>query len=263
MTEARTSTGHVESAPAPANTSSPHSAADSAQHGALSDAQIHDRIVAAVLDHRLAPGTKLVEERLGRAFGVSRTRIRQVLIRLSEQRIVTLTPNRGAAIAQPDPVESREVFAARRLIEPSIVEAFASVAGRAELARLDRVIRDEHRAIAARRRGDAIRLSGEFHLAIAEGSGNQTLARILGELVSRTSLVLMSYGSSQPHGAAPASGCDGDAHHSLLAALRERRGADAGRLMQAHLQDLEDHLNFELPDNAGVDLESLFASPHP
>jgi len=263
MTEARTSTGHVESAPAPANTSSPHSAADSAQHGALSDAQIHDRIVAAVLDHRLAPGTKLVEERLGRAFGVSRTRIRQVLIRLSEQRIVTLTPNRGAAIAQPDPVESREVFAARRLIEPSIVEAFAAVAGRAELARLDRVIRDEHRAIAARRRGDAIRLSGEFHLAIAEGSGNQTLARILGELVSRTSLVLMSYGSSQPHGAAPASGCDGDAHHSLLAALRERRGADAGRLMQAHLQDLEDHLNFELPDNAGVDLESLFASPHP
>jgi DNA-binding GntR family transcriptional regulator len=259
MTEARTSAGRVESAPDSASNRVP----DSALSSALSDAQIHDRIVAAVLDHRLAPGTKLVEERLGRVFGVSRTRIRQVLIRLSEQRIVTLTPNRGATIAQPDPVESREVFAARRLIEPSIVEAFAAVSGRAELARLDRIIHDEHRAIAADRRGDAIRLSGEFHLAIAEGAGNQTLARMLGELVFRTSLVLMTYGSSQPHGAGPAGGCDGDAHHSLLAALRERRGAAAGRLMQAHLQDLEDHLNFELPDNAGIDLETLFASPHP
>jgi len=259
MTEARTRARPAEFVPDFANNSAP----DSAPDGALSDAQIHDRILAAVLDHRLAPGTKLVEERLGRAFGVSRTRIRQVLIRLSEQRIVTLTPNRGAAIAQPDPVESREVFAARRLIEPSIVEAFAAKAGRVELARLDRIIHDEHRAMVARRRGDAIRLSGEFHLAIAEGAGNQTLARMLGELVSRTSLVLMTYGSSEPHRTGPASGCDGDAHQSLLAALRERRGTAAGRLMQAHLQDLEDHLCFELPDNAGIDLETLFASPYP
>ena len=77
----------------------------------LTDTEIHDRIIASILDHRLLPGTKLVEDKLGQAFGVSRTRVRQVLIRLS----------------------------------------------------------------------------GKFHLRIAQWSGHQTLARILRELVTRTS----------------------------------------------------------------------------
>ena len=59
-----------------------------------------------------------------RAFGVSRTRIRPVLVRLANEQVVTLTPNRGAAIAQPTAQEAREVFEARRLIEPRLVELF-------------------------------------------------------------------------------------------------------------------------------------------
>mgnify|MGYP000031055033 CR=1 FL=1 len=49
---------------------------------AVSDADIYDRIVSAILDHHLPPGTKLVEDKLATAFGVSRTRIRPVLVRL-------------------------------------------------------------------------------------------------------------------------------------------------------------------------------------
>ena len=45
---------------------------------AVSDADIYDRIVSAILDHHLPPGTKLVEDKLATAFGVSRTRIRPV-----------------------------------------------------------------------------------------------------------------------------------------------------------------------------------------
>ena len=67
----------------------------------ISDQEMYERMVSAILDHRLAPGTKLVEDRLAAAFGVSRTRVRPVLVRLANEQVVTITPNRGAAIAQP------------------------------------------------------------------------------------------------------------------------------------------------------------------
>ena len=230
---------------------------------ALSDAAIQERIVEAILDHRLPPGTKLVEERLGRAFGVSRTRVRQVLIRLAGQRIVTLTPNRGATVARPDPDEAREVLAVRRLIEPPIVEAFVARAGAADFARLDALLAEESAARASGRRGDAIRLSGAFHMAIAERAGNRTLERMLAELVSRTSLILMTYGPAPLAPAAHGPGCHGETHSSLVDTMRAGRGATAARAMIAHLAELEAALSLDVPDEGGVDLETLFGGAAP
>ncbi|HET6827624.1 MAG TPA: GntR family transcriptional regulator, partial [Ramlibacter sp.] len=90
----------------------------------LTDNEMYERMVSAILDHRLPPGTKLVEDKLAAAFGVSRTRVRPVLVRLANEQVVTLTPNRGATIAQPSQEEAREVFEVRRMIEPTLVELF-------------------------------------------------------------------------------------------------------------------------------------------
>ena len=52
----------------------------------LSEEAIYEKILAAVFDHRLPPGTKLGEDRLASIFGVSRARIRRVLPRLAPPR---------------------------------------------------------------------------------------------------------------------------------------------------------------------------------
>ena len=101
---------------------------------ALTDGDIYERMISAILDHRLPPGTKLIEDKLASAFGVSRTRIRPVLMRLANEQVVTLTPNRGATIAQPSEQEAREVFEVRRLIEPTLVEMFIGKATDADTA---------------------------------------------------------------------------------------------------------------------------------
>ena len=153
----------------------------------VSDADIYDRIVSAILDHHLPPGTKLVEDKLATAFGVSRTRIRPVLVRLANEQVVTLTPNRGASIAQPTAQEAREVFEVRRLIEPTLVERFITRATAADMATLARCISDEEAARAAGDMRRAIRLAGDFPLHIADVAGHDTLGRILRELPSRCS----------------------------------------------------------------------------
>ena len=58
--------------------------------GQLSDNDMYDRMVSAILDHRLPPGTKLVEDKLAAAFGVSRTRVRPVLVRLANEQVVNV-----------------------------------------------------------------------------------------------------------------------------------------------------------------------------
>ncbi len=225
----------------------------------LSDNEIYERIVSAILDHRLQPGTKLVEDKLGTAFGVSRTRIRPVLVRLANEQIVTLTPNRGACVAQPTEQEAHEVFEARRVVEPPLLERFMAVATADDIAALARFISEEE---AARESGDlrhAIRMSGDFHLAIAERSGQQTLGRILRELVSRTSLILMTWG---PVGlsatSARAGSCGCLEHRAVLDAIRLRDVQAATRLMREHLGHLEAQLQFEPAPPTTPDLIALF-----
>ena len=223
------------------------------------DGAIYERMVSAILDHRLPPGTKLVENRLATAFGVSRTLIRPVLVRLANEHVVTLTPNRGATIAQPSEQESREVFEVRRLIESRLVERFVGHATREDIQLLIQCIREEE---AAREAGDmrrAIRLSGDFHLHIAERAEQQTMERILREMVSRTSLILMTYSSSHLQSRREATACGCEEHRALLAAIKLRDAREASRLMREHLDRLEAQLDFSPPAESTPDLEQLFA----
>ena len=226
----------------------------------LSDNDIYERMVSAILDHRLPPGTKLVEDRLAEAFGVSRTRIRPMLVRLANEQVVTLTPNRGASIAQPSEQEAREVFEVRRLIEPTLVERFVALATATDLQTLTRCIRDEE---AAREAGDmrrAIRLSGDFHLHIADHAGHATLGRILRELVSRTSLILMTYSPSHAREREEATACGCREHRALIDAIRLRDVREAPRLMLAHLARIETQLEFTPPAADAPDLAQLLGA---
>lgn len=225
---------------------------------ALSDSEMYERVISAILDHRLPPGTKLVEDKLAAAFGVSRTRVRPVLVRLANEQVVTLTPNRGATIAQPSEQEAREVFEARRLIEPRLVELFIARAAKADILCLKQCIADED---AARLAGDmrrAIRLSGDFHLHIAERAGHQTLGRILRELTSRTSLILMTYSPAHAREREEATACGCREHRALLDAITLRDAPEAARRMHEHLTRLESQLQFTPPADAAPDLAALF-----
>jgi DNA-binding GntR family transcriptional regulator len=224
---------------------------------ALTDNEMYERMISAILDHRLLPGTKLVEDKLAAAFGVSRTRVRPVLVRLANEQVVTLIPNRGATIAQPSEQEAREVFEARRLIEPRLVELFIAKADKADIKRLKTCIDDEE---AARLAGDirrAIRLSGDFHLHIAERAGHQTLGRILRELTSRTSLILMTYSSAHAREREEATACGCREHRALLDAIRLGDAAEAGRRMRDHLTRLEAELRFSTAEEPAPDLGAL------
>ena len=212
---------------------------------------IYERIYVAILEHRLHPGTKLGEEKMAEIFGVSRARIREVLAKLAHEQIVDLYPQRGAYVAKPTPEQARDIFEARRLIEPAVLRRLVDTVTPDKITRLR-----QHAELEAdaRRRNDkraVIRLSGEFHTLVAELAGNSALARSMRELCMLTCLTIFLYD------APTAQSCRHDEHGLIIDALAKKDRGRAEKLMLAHLDHIEGSL--QLQDNGGeADLAAIF-----
>ncbi len=198
--------------------------------------RIREGVTTAILEHRLLPGTKLGEDELGEIYGASRTLVRTALLKLAHEGIVTIEKNRGAFVARPTPLDAREVFEARRLIEPVIVDHAVDAVSQQWLKRLARHLAEEREA---ELRGDArasIRLSGEFHRLVAEMSGHAIYLGFLKELIARSSLIILLYRRHDT----PA--CGTSHHAEIVTAIGKRDKARARALMLSHLGEIEAEL---------------------
>ncbi len=203
-----------------------------------------DQIVAAltqaIVTHKLKPGTKLAEQRIASQFGVSRTLVRQALFQLSQHRLISMTPARGAYVATPSVAEARQVFAVRRMLELEATRAFVRQVTGKQIKVLQAHIKAEQAALALEDgRTQRNELLGDFHVRMAELMGNQVLAELLGELISRCSLITLMYQSTY------AAVHSSDEHAQIVKALAARDEGLAVRLMEEHLQHVEANLNFE------------------
>lgn len=222
--------------------------------GAASVDEISDKILGAVWEHRLPPGTKLVEEKLAGVFGVSRTKIRLALGKLSHDGILTVEPNRGTFVSSPSVAEARQVFNARRVLEPALMRELCAVPLRREqLARLRRNIALESEARARNDRRAIIRLSGEFHTLIAEVAQNPYLCKYMRELCSLTCLVIALYDAP----GMPA--CPHHEHTAIVDALEASDADKACALMVEHLTHVENTLRLEMPADEEIDFEAVFS----
>lgn len=219
---------------------------------ALPDDALYAAIHEAILDHRLPPGTKLKEVALADLFGVTRNVVRKVLARLAHERVVDLRVNRGAVVASPSVEESRNLFAARLVIEGALVQSLARSITKAQARELRSLIHDED---AAYRRGEVragLKLSRDFHCVIARMAGNSVLAEFLEQLVARTPLVLLAYRGPSQH-----AGCANDEHAAITEAIVAGQADKAVGLLEEHLESLAEHLFLE-EEEAAADLAAIF-----
>lgn len=218
---------------------------------------MYESIVAAIVEHRLAPGTRLREERLAELFAVSRTQVRPVLQRLEHEALVERQPRRGAMVSAPSREATKQIFAARRLVEPFLVQAVCAHCDRTAMRRLERIVKDESRARDANDRRAMVRLSGDFHRELAALAGNEPLAKLMIGLTVRTCLAILA------NRASIGSTCREDEHERILAAIAAGDGAAASRLMVQHLQHIERSLDEPAPPLPDDDLATLLPPSKP
>lgn len=206
---------------------------------------IVEALTKAIVEHRLQPGSKLAEQKLADHFGVSRTLVRQALFQLSQNRLIRLEPARGAFVAAPAVDEARQVFAVRRMLEAEMVRAFMAQKTPAKIRALKAHIAAEQKAMEREDVGQRTELLADFHVRIAELMGNEVLAQLLGELLSRCALITLMYQSTT------AAAHSHEEHEAIVAALAGSDTAAAVLLMQQHLDNVEAGLTFDrdLPTN--------------
>lgn len=200
---------------------------------------IVEALTRAIIEHRLLPGTKLAEQKLADHFGVSRTLVRQALFQLSQNRLIRLEPARGAFVAAPSVEEARQVFAVRRMLEAEMTRAFARDVDAGKIQALREHVAHEKAAVARDDVPGRTELLGDFHVRMAELMGNEVLAQLLGDLISRCALITLMYQSQR------AAEHSSEEHEGIISALEAGDQERAVALMHEHLTHVEASLTFD------------------
>lgn len=197
---------------------------------------LYPRLFDAILDRQIDPASRFTEDSLKQMFGVSRADVRRVLTQLSHEQVIVLRANHRPRVATPDAEQTRQTLHARRLTEATLVRLACQNASAEGLKRLRTLVERERLAVTQERRAAAIRLSGEFHLQLAQMAGNAPLAHFLGSLVPLTSLAIARCDGSTP------GCCAWQEHLAIVEAVASGDMSMAERLMSQHLDHLEQTL---------------------
>jgi DNA-binding GntR family transcriptional regulator len=154
---------------------------------------IADTLTKAILDHRLVPGAKLGERELSEIFDVSRIVVRQALIRLADDGLVSIVRNRGAFVARPSMQEAYEIYDALTLIEQGVAAQLAERMGPRDWAALRLQIEQTRQAMDCGNHALADALGPDFHTQMIRASRNKVVQEMHAQLVRRTMLLRSLY----------------------------------------------------------------------
>jgi DNA-binding GntR family transcriptional regulator len=195
----------------------------------LTDAA-YQAIKDLILTNRLKPGEAVPKDRLIRELKLSRTPLREAMLRLEKEGFVTVRPRMGTFVSQLDLRQIQEMYQVRRALEGL---AGRLAAGRVERAKLERVETDLRRQrVEGRIDCAALSESGQgLHRLIVESCGNKLLAAMIQSLQDHfrrfralsleiPEKVLASHRE----------------HLAIAAALREGDGTRAQKLVEEHFE---------------------------
>jgi len=151
--------------------------------------RVFEAVRRAIVDGRIAPGTRLTERGLCEAFGISRTVVREVIRMIAAERLGDFEPHVGLRVAELTRKRVQEIYAIRTELEAMVVRDFLLVATEADIA----VAQDYGRQmLAAAGRGDRLAVvtaMAEFERFMARVADNQIAAELLAHLNTRISML--------------------------------------------------------------------------
>ncbi len=197
--------------------------------------RVYEQLRDEILSGSLSPGSQLVEARIAADVGVSKTPVREALIRLQRDGLVEIAPYRGARVIEPAEGDIREILELRMLLECHLVRELARRRPTAVLDRLEKTITEGRRALKAGNERRVRKSLTEFSDVLVQASGNRRLAKALDDL--RTLLLLIGNTSLRRPGREERSLTE---HERIVAAIRAGDAEGAVAATEAHIRSIED-----------------------
>ncbi|MGI3785473.1 MAG: GntR family transcriptional regulator [Janthinobacterium lividum] len=192
--------------------------------------RVSSALRSAIISGEMAPGVVYSAPSLASRFGVSATPVREAMLDLVREGMVTIVPNKGFRVTEVDDASLDQVTQIRQLLEPPVVGRVTALVPVEDLGELRRMAQDIVDEAAA---GDLVAYTEadrRFHLRLLAYDGNPRLVDLVSELRGQTRLLGLS--SMLTSGVL----AENAREHLLLVDLVEARDADAAEaLMHAHI----------------------------
>lgn len=203
--------------------------------------KVYEVLRQKILRLELKPGADLDEASIVKMLKVSRTPVREALIRLSAEDLVVLLPNRGARVAPMDLERVREFFEALDHAQRAVTHWAALRRTEADLRAIAIPMAEFERAARQRDADEMIEANRRFHIAIAAAARNSYLAEIYDRLLLqgfRFSRIAFSYDFSFDEDRTLASHLERvmQEHRQMLMLIKQRDAQGAERLAGIHTE---------------------------
>ena len=195
--------------------------------------QAYLAVRSGIVRGKYPEGTRLTENEIAEAAGVSRTPVREALRRLGNEGLLTFVPHHGAIVTRLSPEEADDLFELRALIESYGADRAASRASEADRAELRRLAEAQFREASRRKPGHLERigeLNRHFHQRLQEAAGSDRLQALVAQLIEAplVARTFNKYSREQLLSSAR--------HHlEIVRALEARDGQWAAAVMRAHI----------------------------
>lgn len=214
---------------------------DSTRPKGTGSRKVYEVLRRKILRLELKPGADLDEASIVKMLKVSRTPVREALIRLCAEDLVVLLPNRGARVAPMDLERVREFFEALDHAQRAVTHWAALRRTDADLEAMALALRQFERAAQERDADEMIEANRRFHMAIATAARNGYLAEIYDRLLLqgfRFSRIAFSYSFEfdGDHTLASHLGRVMGEHSELLTMIERRDAQGAEQLAGAHAE---------------------------
>ena len=207
--------------------------------------KVYNHLREQILSGQIAPQQRLIETKIAREIGTSRTPVREALHNLEVEGLIESIPRVGYRVKFLNPTEVEEICAIRAAIEGLAADWAMNKAPGKLVTELKRNIAQSEKAIARGAVKDFVELDAQFHESIARLSGGQRLLE-LAQTLRRHMLryrIESIYTLDNVRRAI-------DGHKGILRAIEKADRPGVGQAISAHLdQSKMDILRYAFKEN--------------
>jgi DNA-binding GntR family transcriptional regulator len=193
--------------------------------------EAYHRIRSLILDGSIPPNSTVIEAKLVRSLGMSRTPVREALHRMEAEGLLKALPRGGFTVVAMSDEDLANLYQIRAVLEGLAAGTAASKRSRVDIARLEDLYDEMDVAVRERDDDRLITLNREFHRSIARASGNQHLQEMLDDIKGvferfRSHAVADDARRQQAH----------EEHGALIEAMKALDSKRARQLAEEHVQ---------------------------
>ncbi len=192
---------------------------------------VYEQILSAIVNGQIAPGDRLIQEKIAAEINISRTPVREALLRLEREGILELSGRKGFSIRQISEEEVRDIYGVREAIEG--YGAYWVAANRTDerIAAIAAKVAEE-RALKSRDVQAEFQINRDIHRTIVAQTGNDALLDMFDSIWGR-GISLWLFAATRANQDPP----NPDVHEQLLDVIRTGTPAEAQAAMIDHVRD--------------------------